>query len=235
MNQILLFEQDFISETTARLTGRRLLHLNEVLGSEKGELIKAGILNGQRGSAAIISIDKNEAVLETMLNEDPPPVIPLTLVAAVQRPKTMKKIMQYAASAGIKSIWFTRTWRVDKSYLESPVLSDKSILENLTLGLEQARDTILPAVQIRTRFRPFVEDELAAIVKDSVAIAAHPAAEKECPRNIMQPCILALGPEGGFIPFEIELLAAHGFTPVTIGERPLRSEFALPSIVGRLF
>ncbi|MGL4369841.1 MAG: RsmE family RNA methyltransferase, partial [Spirochaetota bacterium] len=124
---------------------------------------------------------------------------------------------------------------VDKSYIESPVLSGESIRENLILGLEQARDTILPAVQIRTLFKPFAEDELPGIIKGSLAIAAHPAAEKECPRAVQGPVTLALGPEGGFIPFEIETLASAGFMPAAIGPRILRTEFALPSLIGRLF
>lgn len=234
MNQILLFTQDLLDEKTARLTGRRLDHLSEVIRASKGDLLRAGLAGGNRGTAAVVSINDTEAVLELSLTSSPPPPLPLTLVVAVQRPKTVKKILQYASSAGIKSIWFVRTWRVDKSYMESPVFSGESIRENLVLGLEQSRDTIFPEVHLKERFKPFVQDELPAIIKGGAALVAHPTAETPCPRNISGCCTLALGPEGGFIPYEIDLLAAEGFLPVTIGERPLRTEFALPSLVGRL-
>lgn len=234
MNQILLTHDDIIEPDCARLTGRRLDHLNDVLKSAHGETLRAGILGGNRGSAVVRSITSSEAVLELSLHDAPPLPLEITLVAAVQRPKTTKRILQYAASAGIKSIWLVRTWRVDKSYFDSPVMTEEGILENLMLGLEQGRDTILPNVQIRERFKPFVQDELAPLVPGATALAAHPSAKAECPRNIEGKSILAIGPEGGFIPFEMELLASIGFLPVTIGERPLRTEYALPAIVGRM-
>ncbi|MGL4369603.1 MAG: 16S rRNA (uracil(1498)-N(3))-methyltransferase, partial [Spirochaetota bacterium] len=102
MNQILLYEQDFIEHKTARLSGRRLVHLNEILGSRQGDTLRAGILNGKQGRADIVSISGSEAILETHCDSDPPPPLPLTLIMAVQRPKTMKKVFQYAASAGVK-------------------------------------------------------------------------------------------------------------------------------------
>ena len=235
MNQILLFENDFTSSDIARLTGRRLEHLNEILGAQRGDTLRAGILNGRQGAAEILSINENEAIIKTSLTDEPPPALPLTLICAVQRPKTMRKIFQYAASAGIKEIYLVRTWRVDKSYFDSPVLEENSIRENLILGLEQGRDTVLPDVQIRTLFKPFAEDELPSITEGTLALAAHPSADVQMPRAQIQPVTLAIGPEGGFIPFEIELLQKKGFLPVNIGQRILRSEFALPSIVGRLF
>ena len=235
MNQILLTHSDLTGEKIARLTGRRLEHLNEVLKAAHGETLRAGLLGGLRGTALVRAIDEQEAVLELSLTDDPPPALPLTLVAAVQRPKTTKRILQYAASAGIKTVYLVRTWRVDKSYLDSPVLTGDGIRENLMLGLEQGRDTILPDVIIRERFKPFVEDELADMVPGTTALIAHPAAKEECPRGISGPSILAIGPEGGFIQYEVDLLASRGFLPVTIGERPLRTEYALPALVGRLY
>ena len=43
-----------------------------------------------------------------------------------------------------------------------------------------------------------------------------------------------LGPEGGFVPYEIERFQACGFSPVSLGERILRVDTALPALVGRL-
>jgi RsmE family RNA methyltransferase len=43
---------------------------------------------------------------------------------------------------------------------------------------------------------------------------------------------LAVGPEGGWVPFELVLLEAHGFTRVSLGPRPLRTEIAIVALIG---
>jgi RsmE family RNA methyltransferase len=45
---------------------------------------------------------------------------------------------------------------------------------------------------------------------------------------------LAIGPEGGFIPYEIDMLKAAGFEDVSFGERILRVEHAVAALVGRI-
>ena len=93
----------------------------------------------------------------------------------------------------------------------------------------------MPAVQIKRRFKPFVEDKLPLIIKDTLALVSHPAAETMCPHKVDSPVTIALGPEGGFIPYEIDALQKIGFKTVSLGDRILRVETALPFIAGRLF
>ena len=102
-------------------------------------------------------------------------------------------------------------------------------------GLEQGKDTIIPVIQIRKRLKPFVEDELPSIIKDTLALVSHPAAQSPCPRGMDSPVTLAIGPEGGFIPYEVDALQNIGFKPVSLGDRILRVETAIPFIIGRLF
>ena len=105
----------------------------------------------------------------------------------------------------------------------------------LILGLEQAKDTIMPGVALLTRFRPFVEDELPDLVKGTLGLVAHPEASIACPRAVAGDVTLVMGPEGGFVPFEIEKLEASGCSVVHLGERILRVETALPALLARLF
>ncbi|RYZ96209.1 MAG: 16S rRNA (uracil(1498)-N(3))-methyltransferase, partial [Moraxellaceae bacterium] len=44
-----------------------------------------------------------------------------------------------------------------------------------------------------------------------------------------------IGPEGGFIPYEIDLLNKQGFEVVNLGERIMRVETVVPYLLGRLF
>src|SRR5262245_35085435 len=171
--------------------------------------------------------------MEVALDRDPPPPLPLTLVLALPRPKVLNRVIAGVASLGVKRVFLVNAWRVEKSYWKSPRLDhlrDQSIL-----GLEQARDTMLPSIELRRLFRPFVEDELPAIVCGTRALVAHPAASAECPGDVREAVTLAIGPEGGFIAEEIASLERAGFEPVTIGARVLRVETAVAAIIGRLF
>jgi RsmE family RNA methyltransferase len=99
----------------------------------------------------------------------------------------------------------------------------------------QCRDTVLPELIIRNRFKPFIEDELPEISANTEKIVAHPGDHPACPVALNKPCTLAIGPEGGFIPYEIEKFQEAGFDCVSLGERILRVETAVSSLIGRLF
>jgi RsmE family RNA methyltransferase len=136
---------------------------------------------------------------------------------------------------GIREIDLINSWRVEKSYWESPRLSDENLRFQSILGLEQAGDTILPTIRLHRLFKPFVCGELPEIAAGRMALLAHPGSAQEVPRHIKQPVVLAIGPEGGFIEREAETFQQIGFTPVNLGERILRVETALPYLIGRLF
>lgn len=237
MNLVLLFESDFIdaAHTIARLAGRRREHALQVCRVAVGDELRVGIVNGMTGTARVEKITGGFLELRAVFDAPPPPPLPLILILALPRPKSLRKCLEVSTTMGVKKIFVIESWRVEKSYWSSPVLSEESVREHLLLGLEQAGDTVLPRVEIRRRFKPFVEDEAAGIIAGTRAIVAHPYAPSECPRNLQCPVTLAIGPEGGFIPYEVELLERHGFESVTLGARVLRVEQAIPALVGRLF
>jgi RsmE family RNA methyltransferase len=67
------------------------------------------------------------------------------------------------------------------------------------------------------------------------ALLAHPGEYPPCPRGISGDTLLVVGPEGGFIPYEVEKLQGAGCRAVSLGTRILRVENAVTSILGRLF
>ena len=89
-------------------------------------------------------------------------------------------------------------------------------------------------MEIRRRFKPFVEDLLPTIVHGTCGLVAHPHAARACPANLHGAVTLAIGPEGGFTTYEVEKLEVAGLQPVHLGPRPLRCETAVPALLGRL-
>ena len=172
--------------------------------------------------------------MEVRLDHAPPLPLPLTLILVLPRPKVLRRVLRTASSMGVKRIILLNARRVEKSYWQSPYLEAHAMNEQLLLGLEQARDTLLPEILTRPLFKPFVEDELPAIIQGTLPLVAHPTASAECPRNIGRPVTLAIGPEGGFIPYEVEKLIDCGFTPMKLGERILSTETAVPALLARL-
>lgn len=238
MNLLLLSADDLISPNRARFSGRRARHLNDVLKLKPGDTVKVGIINGTICVAHIRHLDATSVELELAPEPEhkpPPPALPVTLIVALPRPKMLKRVIQTSATLGVKRLLFIHSYRVEKSYWQTPLLRPDAVRENLLLGLEQAGDTVLPEVSLYKRFKPFVEDQLPEIVTGSRALVAHPAAGTRVPSGVDEKITLVIGPEGGFIPYEIEKLVAAGCTPVSLGPRILRVETAIPVLLGRLF
>ena len=205
-----------------------------VLKAQTGDTLRAGLLNGALGNASIEHIKNNEITVSFKANCHTLSPLPLSLIVALPRPKMLKRLLIDATSLGIKRIVLINSWKVDKSYWQTPELKADVLEEKMRLGLEQARDTSLPSLTFAKRFKPFVEDELESWAGDSQRILAHPGDYPAMPNNLTSPVTLAVGPEGGWTPYEVESLQAQGFACHSFGSRILRVETALPALVGRL-
>jgi 16S rRNA (uracil1498-N3)-methyltransferase len=236
MNLILLFKEDFIDDTSrVRLEGRRLKHVLEVHRASVGDELCVGLIDGKIGTGEVTLLNQSVLEMNVRLEHRPPLSLPLTLILALPRPKVLRRVLRSVSSMGVKRIFLLNSFRVEKSFWQSPMLSTANLSKQLLLGLEQSRDTVIPEISLRPLFKPFVEDELPDIIRDTLSLVAHPGASFLCPRNAGKAVTLAIGPEGGFIPYEIELLASYGFTPVQLGERILGVETAIPALLSRLF
>lgn len=235
MNLLLLEDADFVAADRVVLAGRRLKHLQEVHRAAVGDSLRVGRLGGLMGSGSLLELTEQHAVLQISLNQSPPAKLPLTLLLALPRPKMLKRVLQTVSAMGVPRLILLNSYRVEKSFWQTPFLEPEAIREQLILGLEQARDTVLPEVVIEKRFKPFVEDQLPGIAADSLGLVGHPGDFPPCPRAVEQAVTLAIGPEGGWIPYEVDKLREAGLTPVQLGERILRVETAVPALLARLF
>jgi RsmE family RNA methyltransferase len=235
MNLLLLELGELDAEGHARLSGRRHRHAREVLRVQAGHQLRVGLRGGLTGTAEVLSEDGEVLELAVHLGAPPPPRARVDLVLAIPRPKALKRVLPAVASLGVDRVVLVNAARVEKSYFDSRVLTAEFVRGLLDLGLEQARDTVAPTVEVKTRLKPFVEDELAAWCGDALRLLPHPTAAATLPRvSAAARVVLAIGPDGGWVPSEVALFEAAGFLPVSLGPRVLRVEVAVPASVGAL-
>lgn len=240
MNLVLLFPEDFIIQDdtvkSVRLCGRRREHIEHVQRAQVGDQLIVGLVNGNIGRGIITACSLDVIEMDVVLDNPPPTALPITLIMALPRPKMLKRILQTIATMGVKKLILINSVRVEKSYWQTPILKPDSILQHLTLGLEQARDTAMPEVVIEKRFKPFVEDSLPALIESKLALVAHPGLGQALKApNSTKEVVLAVGPEGGFIQYEVDKLLACGFQGIHLGDRILRVETAVPVLLAKLF
>ncbi|RLA46729.1 MAG: 16S rRNA (uracil(1498)-N(3))-methyltransferase [Gammaproteobacteria bacterium] len=235
MNLLLFTDSDRLGENRITVQDHRLQHLLQVHRAKVGDQVRVGELGGLMGEGHILELSDKRAVLALALSLHPPAKLPLSLIIALPRPKMLRRILRSMAEFGAAELHLINSYRVEKSYWQTPVLQAATIHEYLLQGLAQSRDTMLPQIHCHPRFKPFVEDLLPAMTEDRCALLAHPGDYPPCPREVRGETVVVIGPEGGFIPYEVEKLQEAGCEAVSLGPRILRVENALTSLLGRLF
>ena len=218
----------------------QVTHIKEVLKSKVGDSLTIGEIGGNLGKATIAEINDNEVLLcDVILDKKPPAKLDLTVILALPRPKVLRRLIMDMTSLGVNKLIIVNSYRTQKSYWQSPLLEriDEFVFE----GLQQAIDTVPLEVELKKRFKPFVEDEFPALLGN--AVIAHPYAtqswktyldglKSKSSDNETMPKILCVGAEGGWIDYEVDLLCKHGCTAVSLGERILRTETVVSVLLG---
>lgn len=237
MNIILLDPKNTLGDGLYGLTLRQQTHISKVIKAQRGDVLRVGVLNGKIGEGIYEPPGENQLGYIHSLNlaSLPPEPLPMVLVMALPRPNMLKRTLQNITAMGVKDLYLIHSAKVEKSYWQSPALQTESIQQCLLEGLEQAKDTVMPNWSLIPRFRPFVEDQLPDILKDKVGLLAHPYLAKRCPIDIQQPCVLALGPEGGWNEFEVSKWHEAGMESVHLGDRILKVETVVPVLLSRLY
>ena len=234
MNIVLLDPRQSDSPSWMISAKRQLEHLRTHVNVQVGDTLKVGVREGKRYLTEVLSVTEQQIQLQPIHEETVPKKLPVTLIVAMPRPKVLRRLVMDSVTLGVEKIILLHSYRVDKSYWQTPFL--QQLNQYIDLGLEQAGDTIAPKIEVYKRFKPFVEDILPTLIRaDYPAYVAHPYVEMKMPAGIQQGCTVVIGPEGGFIPYEIDLLIKNGCQAVSLGNRIIRTETVIPYVLGRLF
>jgi RsmE family RNA methyltransferase len=233
MNIVLLRENDWINANTVKLTDYRARHLITVLKVFANQTLRVGLINGDRGLGTVTQVSDKGVELEVALSDAPLHRHPTQLVLALPRPKMLRRVFRSVAEFGVAELHLIHSYRVEKSYWQTPHLNEDKVEMALTQGLERSGDTVLPRVIQHKRFKPFMEDVLPVISAKTTLLIAHPGNSARFAADTQRPTTLLIGPEGGFIDFEVDLAEALGAQKVSLGARILSVDTAVCAALSR--
>jgi 16S rRNA (uracil1498-N3)-methyltransferase len=233
MNIVLLRNDDWIDGQCAVLRDRRAVHIRSVLKAQIGDSIRVGLLGGDCGRAVIEALDEQAVTLSVQLDEPPPARHRFDIVLALPRPKMLRRILRQCAEFGVSQLHLINSARVEKSFWQSPLLRPARLDEALQSGLERSRDTVQPTVHLHKRFRPFVEDQLPGFCAGRPCWIADMGAPSSLAEVPAVPAVVMIGPEGGFVPFEVQLAESVLAQRVHLGGRILSVDTALTSVLAQ--
>ena len=228
---VLLFDASEISASGhVRVAGARAAHLRQVLNVTPGQTVRIGVIDGPLGEGCVESVGEDAVDLCCTHHPRTPERPRVDLLLALPRPKVMRRLWAQLAAMGVGRIILTNAERVERHYFDTHVLTPETYRPLLIEGLQQARDTRVPDVSIHRRFKVLIEDDLAGLCGPARRVVANPGATTSAADVLRgtgaERVLLAVGPEGGWNAFELALLEAHGFIPIGMGSRTLRTDTA---------
>ena len=238
MNRVLVFAEEIGPGGLVELVDARFAHIREVLGGDVGDRVRAGVLRGAlHDEARIAAIDGYRCVLELGEGRAPPRLPSVDLLLALPRPKSMKRLWPQLAAMGVGRIFIVNAEKVEPAYWGAQVLREKAYMPLVVEGLAQAGDTRVPEIRVERRLKPLLEDEISVMYGEGCKFLAHPGDYEPSAPLGGGALLVAVGPEGGWSSYELDMFTDNGFTRIGLGERTLRTDtacIALLAVAGHI-
>jgi len=223
----------------------RFKHISKILKLEEGDVLRVGVVNeGWTNDAIVVSKSRHNL---TMSIPDPlsrkRPEARVSLLLAVPRPLRLERLLPVVACMGVQKLVLLQAAKVELDYFGSHLFRrPEAVRAAFVDGLSQgATDYVLPELSVRRNLKGFLQSqELNELFPPSeyLRIIAHPNAadlrlSRVMPASPLQSrVVVAVGPEGGWEDEEVQLFVDNGFTAVSLGERILRTDMAVPVLLG---
>ena len=227
------------------IRGTDVWHINKVLRLSKGDQVL--VFDGT-GREYRVSLGKRKAreILGTVVEqweqhtESP---LQLTLIQGVPKANKMDLIVQKASEIGVNVIIPLQTERSELREKQKKLAGEKAFqkLERwLRIGIEAAKQscrTAIPQITSLMNVEEFLAQSLSADIKlllweeeqeNSLKAFLHRYSDP------VQSAAVVVGPEGGFTREEADQFLSHGYQPVSLGKRILRTETAGLVVLGIL-
>ncbi len=218
-------EQPLSVGACIELEPRPAKHAAQVLRLGAGEALTLFNGDGRDVRAEIETSTRNQVAARILSvgEPEPAPALAITLALGISRGERMDLAIQKAVElgvSGIQPLFSTRTLvRLSGARLAKRTQHWQGVA---IAACEQSGRRRLPSIATAAT----LDDWLGQAPPGGILL--HHAAAKTLPElpPPQQPVSLLIGPEGGLTPEEREQAQAHGFTPVRLGPRVLRTETA---------
>jgi 16S rRNA (uracil1498-N3)-methyltransferase len=208
------------------LSGETAKYLNSVLRVRRGDSLVLFDPDGEHFEAGVLSVSKGKVEVEitTALGKMSEQEGGLTLLVGLLKGSKMELVIQKAVELGVSAIVPLETRR-------TVVRETRKLDRWRKIALEAARQCGRPTP-------PPVEEPVSLeVLLESIdgplsgvvfyeAPGLGPLVQDDLSSAPGQNTTVAVGPEGGFAPEEVELMAERGLIPRTLGGNILRAETA---------
>ena len=260
-NRILFEPHECDAEACAlRREDARAGHIRDVLRAGSGAHVRVGVVNGGKYDGIVeehaedggmtVRLGAEEASAEASAYD-------VDVLLAMPRPKVLRRLWAPLASLGIARIVLVNANKVERYYFDSSALDVGTIRGEILRGLEQAGDTRVPQVGVGLRLPPVV-DRVSGVLSSEdpktngfewllegqrgwtmdadVLLLAHPGQGRTSVADALEHArgkrvLLAIGPEGGWTDYELDLFENAGFKRVGLGSRTFTTDVACISLV----
>jgi 16S rRNA (uracil1498-N3)-methyltransferase len=208
-------------------------HLVNVLRKKEGSLIELFDGKGSSCTAEIISSQKKRVkvkLVEELVFQDRKG-IKISLGLSLIKTEPFSFSIQKATELGVTSISPLYTERTVIKLKSNSTKSRKARWQSITThACQQCGENWLPDINEIQRL-----EDWAQAVKAKHKIVLYPNAETKLSSLTFDDSVaIAVGPEGDFTDREINLLTEKDFLPVKLGERVLRADTAVISVVSAI-
>ena len=122
MNIVLLDPRQTTNEVWSISTQRQVQHLHTHVGVQVGDTLKVGIRGGKRYLTEVVEVSEQRIQVKALHEEAVPKKLPVTLIVALPRPKVLRRLIMDSVTLGVEKIILLHSYRVDKSYWQTPFL-----------------------------------------------------------------------------------------------------------------
>ena len=184
-----------------------------VLNGEGGK--GYGVFTGMNGKCAELRLDRVEIVKTPQAR----------IHVAIAPPKTADRwewILEKAVEFGVASVQPLIT-----GHSERKKINEEKARMHLVQAMKQCKNPFLPVLHPMRKWRDFLAEQHRETDRFIAYCGAEPVDLLMANISVGNSVLVAIGPEGDFMPEEVAMAREKGFGPCWLGERILRTESAM--------